>query len=244
MEDISPLNWFDSPYYQILYAHRDESEAAAFIDRILEVTPLPAGSRVLDAGCGNGRHALHLHSRGLNVDAIDSAPSKISQAKKMEQDGLRFELKNFSSPGNVGHYDAVFSFFTSFGFGNTENENVSLLHHFEKMLRPGGMILIDYMNSPFVLANLVKKESIEAGNGIRFEINRGVCNHQITKSIFVCDQEKQYKFEEKVMQIGLDDFRRYFRSCHLALTHVFGDYSLNPFVENHSERLILIGRKR
>ena len=50
--------WFDSDYYHRLYYNRDEKEAQAFIDRLLQhLQPAPQ-SRMLDAGCGRGRLGL------------------------------------------------------------------------------------------------------------------------------------------------------------------------------------------
>ena len=52
--------WFDSSFYHQLYGHRDEKEAAAFIDELLaELNPGPNAS-ILDLGCGAGRHAKYL----------------------------------------------------------------------------------------------------------------------------------------------------------------------------------------
>ena len=50
-------SWFDSVHYHKLYANRDAAEAAAFVDALLaRLAPL-RGSRMLDLGCGTGRHA-------------------------------------------------------------------------------------------------------------------------------------------------------------------------------------------
>ncbi|RMF48789.1 MAG: SAM-dependent methyltransferase, partial [Bacteroidetes bacterium] len=49
--------WFASPYYRVLYAHRDDEEAARFVGRLIERLELRKGAYVLDAGCGEGRYA-------------------------------------------------------------------------------------------------------------------------------------------------------------------------------------------
>jgi SAM-dependent methyltransferase len=49
-------SWFDSPHYRTLYARRDEAEAAAFVDALIDRFHFVPGAAVLDPGCGTGRH--------------------------------------------------------------------------------------------------------------------------------------------------------------------------------------------
>jgi ubiquinone/menaquinone biosynthesis C-methylase UbiE len=48
----------------------------------LELYPLPAGSRVLEVGCGTGRTACHLASLGHRVTAVDRHPNMLAKAKR------------------------------------------------------------------------------------------------------------------------------------------------------------------
>jgi SAM-dependent methyltransferase len=58
---------FDSVHYHRLYAHRDQAEAAGFVDALLtRLRPAP-GVSVLDLGCGTGRHARRLAAKGFRV---------------------------------------------------------------------------------------------------------------------------------------------------------------------------------
>ena len=82
--------WFDSPYYHILYAKRDETEAARFISSLQEKLQLASGSRVLDAACGKGRHAITLQSLGFIVDAFDLSANNIEHAKEKKDQNIGF----------------------------------------------------------------------------------------------------------------------------------------------------------
>jgi cyclopropane fatty-acyl-phospholipid synthase-like methyltransferase len=55
-------DWFDSPYYHILYKYRDDSEANGFIDHLLEALNPRPGARILDLACGRGRYSRHIAS--------------------------------------------------------------------------------------------------------------------------------------------------------------------------------------
>lgn len=90
--------WFDSDYYHKLYAHRDDTEAAGFVEALTQRLRPAAGSRALDVGCGAGRHARQLASRGFRVTGIDLAARSIVQAKTFERSGLRFVRHDMREP--------------------------------------------------------------------------------------------------------------------------------------------------
>jgi 2-polyprenyl-6-hydroxyphenyl methylase/3-demethylubiquinone-9 3-methyltransferase len=71
---------------------------------------LPAGSRVLDAGCGNGYFAKQLHEKGFEVVGIDLEESGITHARKLCPD-VRFEVASVydGSSKSFGQFDAVVS---------------------------------------------------------------------------------------------------------------------------------------
>ena len=64
-------SWFDSPYYHLLYASRDEQEAKHFIEALQAHLKIAAGAFVLDAACGKGRHAKMLQRHGMHVEGFD-----------------------------------------------------------------------------------------------------------------------------------------------------------------------------
>ena len=65
----------------------------------------------------------------------------------------------------------------------------------------------------------------------------------ISKKIRFREKGKDYAFEERVQLLKLEDFQAYFSKTGFKLVQIFGDYSLNPFDSQESERLILIGQK-
>src|SRR5262245_17410015 len=77
-------SWFDSVPYHALYAHRDAEEAARLVDRLIDRLHPSAGAAVLDLGCGSGRHAKRLGSRGFRVTGIDLSAESIRLAKLSE----------------------------------------------------------------------------------------------------------------------------------------------------------------
>lgn len=69
--------------------------------------------RVLDIGCGMGRHTIYLALRGFEVVAADNAPNAIAVCKEsLEKAGVRaevIELDMRQMPFPDGHFDGVIS---------------------------------------------------------------------------------------------------------------------------------------
>src|SRR5687768_2142226 len=82
--------WFDSSFYHQLYSNRNEKEAADFIDELLIKLQPSLNSKMLDLGCGAGRHSKYLASKGFNTTGIDLASSSIRSAEKFETPDLQF----------------------------------------------------------------------------------------------------------------------------------------------------------
>jgi cyclopropane fatty-acyl-phospholipid synthase-like methyltransferase len=75
-------HWFGTPWYALLYGHRDELEAKAWVDCILDRWALPPGSRVLDLACGRGRHVRWMQEAGMQATGVDISEESIDHARR------------------------------------------------------------------------------------------------------------------------------------------------------------------
>ena len=53
-------DWFNSPYYHILYKNRDDKEAQFFIDNLIKHLKIKKNSKILDVACGKGTHTIFI----------------------------------------------------------------------------------------------------------------------------------------------------------------------------------------
>ncbi len=231
-------SWFDTPYYHILYKDRDNSEAQLFMDTLTQYLNLPEQAEILDLACGKGRHAIYLNSLGFQVTGADLSENSIAYAKQFENDTLQFQVHDMCKPFNK-QFDAVFNLFTSFGYFENEADNLKTIQAIQADLDETGFGVIDFMNSDFVIDNLVPEET-KTVDGIDFHLKRSVKEGYIIKDIQFEDAGEIYQFQERVRAFTLKDFEALFEEAGVYLLDIFGDYKLHKFHNTTSERLIMI----
>ena len=231
--------WFNTPYYHILYKHRNNSDAQFFIKNITSFLNIKENDWVADIPCGKGRHSLFLNSLGFNVHGGDLSPNSIEYAKKFENETLKFEVWDMRTPME-NDYDVIFNLFTSFGYFKDDREDILVLNNFKKALKKNkGKLVLDFLNVDKVKRKLIPYEE-KTIDGIKFKIKKEIKNDYILKHIDFKASNKLYSYTEQVKLLSLNKIRRYFDSAGLKIKHIFGDYSLNKFEKLNSDRLILI----
>ncbi len=234
--------WFDTTYYHTLYQNRNDAEAKQFITRLVGELPLKEGARILDLACGKGRHAITLNELGFDVLGVDLSQHSISCASICARNGLEFAVHDMRQVIRDEKFDAVFNLFTSFGYFDSLDDNASVVSAMSKMLIPKGILVIDFMNANRVLTNLVAEES-KVLDGITFNITREFDGSHIFKHISFDADGKSHKHTERVQALKLDDFTSMLKAEDFQILRTFGDFDLNEFDEEKSDRLIIVAKK-
>ncbi len=234
--------WFDSPYYHLLYNKRDETEANAFIDRLSTYLDLPASSVIWDIACGKGRHALAFAKKGYRVIGTDLSDNSIAEALKHKTQNVDFYVHDMRQLFRTNYFDCAVNLFTSIGYFKKYSDNEKVFKNVYAALKPNGLFVIDFFNAEKVKASL-KPEYTEQRGDITFKINKEIINKVIHKKINFEHKGKEHNFEETVTLLEKEDFEGFARKAGLTLKDCFGDYALNKFDKNNSDRLILIFKK-
>lgn len=232
------VSWFDTSYYHTLYKHRDDTEAQEFMQNLVSFLNLNANDKILDLGCGRGRHSIFLNSLGFNMVGADLSKNSIKYAKQFENERLQFVEHDMRNPFK-SKFNAILNLFTSFGFFENDQEDIDILVNIKNGLFPKGVAIIDFMNSNKVIKHLVAEET-QTIDRITFHITRYVKDGFIVKEInFEADGE-HHTFFEKVKILNLEKINSYLNSVGFKIKHIFGNYQLDAFDENTSDRLILV----
>ena len=233
-------SWFDTEFYHILYENRDNTEAEHFIRNLVNKLPVRDDVEVLDLACGRGRHSIFLDSLGFRTTGVDLSPKNITVAKQHESEKLKFFVHDMREPMPGYQFDVVLNLFTSYGYFD-EAGNLRVLDSIYSYLKPGGKLVIDYLNEKLIPRD-EELNFTKSACDIDFHIHKKVVDNQVFKTIRFETKGEEKVYEEQVTLLSLKDFQNLFDQTHFEIEAIYGDYDLNPFHDD-SERLIVVARK-
>ena len=138
------------------------------VDRFNELG-IPPDARVLDAGCGTGRHSVPLASRGYEVTGFDLSPLYLEEARRTA-DAVGVTLKLIRGDSReLGHvlrdeapFQAVVNMFTSHGYYR-EDADLRFFRDLHSLAVPGAALVIETLNRDYILRNFQPVGVVEAG---------------------------------------------------------------------------------
>ncbi|MEM1283301.1 MAG: methyltransferase domain-containing protein [Chlamydiota bacterium] len=177
------LDWFNEDYLN-LYAHRGEEEAKKHINFLCHHLNLTGHEKILDLCCGSGRHAILLGKLGYHVTGVDTSNFLIEKAiaNSKDVDAVKFLCRDMRDIRNLGHFEVILSMFTSFGYFESNKQNLEVLHTIFESLTDGGLFFMDYLNVPHVYQNLKADDQLVV-NGEKVSISRQIVGDKVIKTI-------------------------------------------------------------
>jgi cyclopropane fatty-acyl-phospholipid synthase-like methyltransferase len=146
------------------------------IDFLVHALGLRPGMRVLDVGCGPGRHAIDLATRGIAVHGIDISDRFVELAVATAPPGATFErldARTLADEARLhGAFDAVICLCQgAFGLMTAEGHDETVVAGMARALRSGGRLALSAFSSYFVVRHW---------EGAEFDADTGV-NHERTE---------------------------------------------------------------
>jgi SAM-dependent methyltransferase len=132
-----------APY---LFSSQRIRDAAHESEQIVRLAQIGPGARVLDFCCGIGRHSLELARRGYRVTGADRTRSYLERARAQAAEwGLQinFIQCDVRWPGLRERFDCAINMYTSFGYFESDEDNLRLLRSVRGALVDGGRLLIE-----------------------------------------------------------------------------------------------------
>ena len=144
-------------YYNAFYKDKDYKSEAETVDKLLK----RYGSRinrVINFGCGTGKHDMELVKLGYQCKGIDMSPLMIEIARQnSDSDGSRiaFEVADVRNYETDQKYDAVISLFHVMSYQNTNEDIVQAFRSARASLNDNanGCFLFDVWYGPGVLSD-------------------------------------------------------------------------------------------
>lgn len=157
----------------VMFAGERLEAAKREVDSILQLFALKPGASILDLCCGVGRHSLELARRGFRVTGVDRTRAYLERARRAAADehlDVEFVQADVRDFVRVDEFDGAVSMFTSIGYFDSDDEDVTVLRHVCESLRPGGRLLIDTQGKEALARRFREREWFAHADGsIEFE---------------------------------------------------------------------------
>jgi SAM-dependent methyltransferase len=146
------------------------------VDFLVDVLGLGPGSRVLDVGCGPGRHAHALGRRGVEVLGVDISQTFIDLARREPTPGVSFRRADARTLDLDAEFDAVLSLCQG-AFGLSDGGPVTrpldpdteVVAGMARALRAGGQLALTAFSAYFQVRYLGEGDSFDAERGVHHE---------------------------------------------------------------------------
>jgi 2-polyprenyl-3-methyl-5-hydroxy-6-metoxy-1,4-benzoquinol methylase len=117
--------------------------------------------KILDIGCGTGRHAIELTKRGYKITGVDLSDSQLQRAReKAEAQGLNIDFRKMDARSLEfnGEFElAIMICEGAFPLMETDEMNFQILEGAARALNHGGKLIFTTLNGLFPLFHSVKE---------------------------------------------------------------------------------------
>ncbi|MDB4979731.1 MAG: Methyltransferase type 11 [Myxococcales bacterium] len=239
---------FDEDYLRTLPFMSGEQtlREVEFIEASLAARP---GARILDIGCGYGRHAIELVQRGLDVTGLDlSLPLLIRAADEAQKRALsvNFVHADMREMAFNEEFDGVTCMLTSFGYFD-EDANMRVAENIARALKPGGRFLLDLVNRDYIVGDLPSRVWWE-GNGcvVLEEVDFNFHTSRIlTHRSIVFEDGRQLEQELSIRAYSLHEIGRLLRQAGFRVIDISGGLATRgQFFGSTSRNLMILSEKR
>ncbi len=241
------LNFFSegSPFLQhpLLTAERTARE----VDFVVSQLGLSPGARVLDVGCGFGRHSLALAQRGFAVMGIDPAAAMIAAAReRAAQAGMTLDLQTIPAETFTTDtpFDAAICLFTTLGQVSKQGENSRLVENMYAVLRPSGQFVVELPQRETAVRQLKTSEQFGSGERYTTVTRTFDAGDNTVSEIFTLvapEGERTYRLRYRLF--SRDELVDLLAGAGFGVTAVYGDYDGHP-LKSDSAIIIAIGQNR
>jgi len=220
------------------------------------VLGLDSTTFVLDCACGNGRHVAALKDLDVPVFGADLSPELLAASRALfgALPLVRHDMR--ALPYLQETFSAVLLLFTSFGYFSSDEEHLRVLSDVRRVLAPGGVLLLDFMNAAPTIKNL-QPESVRTVGELTITERRSYDpqSKRIKKTIEISEAGQSSgvrTYRESVRAFSEPELVLLLETAHFSIEFIAGDFEGSAFsgegisggsISGGSPRLIIAARR-
>ncbi len=222
------------------------ANATEEINKVVNLLKIAPGDRILDLGCGIGRHSLELARRGFQVTGVDRTRSYLDQAKEqtgkesLDIEFIQDDMRMFS---RADSYNSVISMYTSFGYFEDAEDDRKVVSNVFDSLKNEGTFLIE-THGKETLARVFRERDWSEEDGVIKIYERKVSQNWgwmwnrwiMLKGNERIENEISHRLYAATELIAL------LTDCGFSQADAFGNLDGDPY-DHQAQRLIVVGHK-
>lgn len=230
----------------IMFTQQVLADAVSEIEKLVSLPGIKPGARVLDLGCGVGRHSVELARRGFQVTGVDRTRRYLEQAsgkagkERLKVEFVQDDMKVFCRPEA---FDVVINMFTSFSYFEDPEEDRQVVENVYRSLKPGGVFLLEIMGKE-VLARIFREKDWREQDGAFI-----LCERKVSRNwgwmenrwiMFKDDKRTEFKVTHRLY--SATELSSLLTGCGFAHVDVYGDLTGSPY-DQTAKKMEIVARK-
>lgn len=239
--------FFGEDYLRIYLPFLPPDRTVREIKGIIKLLKLPAGKAILDLCCGYGRHAIPLAQQGYQITGLDLSELFLRRAReKAESQGVeaRWIQGDMRTIPFENEFDAVINIFTSFGYFEDEDDDLTVLQQIHGALKPGGLFLLETIYQPRVIRAFTPHGIIRYEDGLMVleerRIDLRTSHNEVRITMFYPDG-RRVEHLQSIRIYTLTELTHMLTSVGLEVEASYGDLEGNALTLD--SRLVILSRK-
>ena len=208
---------------------------------------LSSTARVIDVGCGHGRHAIALAERGARAIGLDAAAALLDRAQDLaaglhtQVRWIRGDMRRLPFRSACANAAVVMD---AFGFFETEEENGEVLLEVARVLTPGGRLGLKIVNGGPVLADF-RETDREERDGTVVSVSRTLTLDppRLTERISISGSRGRGEYERRQRLYLMEDLRVALEQAGFAVVDVYAGPDGTPFESAVSPAMWIVGQR-
>ncbi len=249
------VSWYESLFDQRYFVFYEEllqgsGTADADVDFVERVLAPAADARVLDLGCGFGRHSVPLGRRGYRVTGVDLSEAMLAAGREVastlgvQVDWVRRDMRELAG---LGPFDCCVCLYTVLGYFDSDEEDERVLRGVHDVLKPGAPLMLDLSNPLALARHWPAQIWRETSKGVRREVStyEPLAGRLKTKRTLFPSAGGRVEMPESLVRMyAPHEMRQMLVRAGFEVEQLFGDFKGQPFRWNRSVRHIWIARRR
>lgn len=249
---MSEKQWFEKEdfwinYGPVMFDEQHWAEAQGIAEAICSIAKLEKGASILDAGCGPGRIAVELALCGLDVTGVDIIQPYLDAAKETAQDEgveltlLNTDLRTFKSDKK---FDAAINVFTSFGYCESQEEDLQIIKQIYNSLKDGGTFILECVSRETAVQYFIEGEWFQrAGFKVLTEFGVVGAWEGLRSKWILIDQDGKTLEHEFVQRLySAPNLRDELKKIGFSSVDVYGGFGLTPY-DQSAKTMVIVAKK-